>query len=134
MEPARNRDAVDCDSRIGRARTMRRFLFNSLICVLLTFTCAFPGTWIAYAANDGSFLGIGILGGLIGLLLGLGPIIYHTTLAGSLRRVAKGFVWTIVKYNLDDVVDPAPIVAGERDASELLRRDAPPLRPEQNPY
>lgn len=97
-------------------------------CVLTSVLGALPGVVLCLAAHDSSFLGIALIGGLIGLALGATPIFYRTTISDAIRRVAKGVTRTLVQYNVGDVLNVANIksegiTAGEPEATDLTRDD-----------
>jgi len=100
------------------------------LCVLMGVLGALPGVVLFLAAQDSSFLGIALMGGLIGFALGATPLLYHTTILDALRRVAKGVAKTLIQYNVGEFLDLANIktegiTAGEPEATNLPR-DAPP--------
>jgi len=101
------------------------------ICVLAGVLGALPGVVLTLAAQDSSFLGIALIGGLIGLALGATPIFYRTTISDAIRRVAKGFTRTLIQYNVGDLlsvvnIKTGGITAGEPKAMDLTRSSPAP--------
>jgi hypothetical protein len=108
---------------------MLRALQIIATCMLGVVICASPGAWLVAWSEDWSFVSVALIGGLVGLLLALAPVVYRTTLGAALRRVCKGVAWTLLHYNLGDFVDTSGILANEPDANHLIRSDTPPRQP-----
>lgn len=91
----------------------------------LTTLGAAPGVALALWAEDWSFLGIALIGGLMGFGLGLSSLVYRTTLRASLRRVFKGFAHVMLEYNLGGWVANRAVTFEREPAAGELQPDTP---------
>lgn len=100
----------------------------------LTALGAVPGVALALWAESWSFLGIALIGGLMGLGLGLSSLLYRTTLRASLRRVVKGFAHVMLEYNLGGWVADRAVTFEREPAAEELQPDTPAPEEYTKPY
>jgi hypothetical protein len=92
-----------------------------LICLIANALGGTPGIILFFHLESRQFLGIALIGGLIGFGLGMSSVVYKTTLWDTLRRVFKSLAHVLLSYNLGRLGRKLVPLDDETAAGQLIR-------------